>query len=261
MPYSKTAASGLRVELLHRDAAAGLHTGAHAHAEGQLFAVRRGLLVLHTESARWALPRGCLGWIPPQRPHAAFGWQATAGWSLYAEPGLCHAMPSAPQAYAADGLAQALVERLLGLAGDAQAWARLERLASVLFHELAHGRCAPLCLPMPRDRRLLALAQDLLADPSSRSGLDDWSRRSGIPRRTLSRRFEQETGLSPGRWQQQARLLQALQWLAEARPVKWVASSVGYDSTGAFIEAFGRSFGVTPGRFFETQGGPELQSL
>ena len=72
--------------------------------------------------------------------------------------------------------------------------------------------------------------------------------------RTLERLFHAEVGLSLGRWQQQVRLLHALQLLAGERSVTEVALRVGFESPSAFIAMFRRAMGTTPSRYFHERG-------
>jgi AraC-like DNA-binding protein len=53
-----------------------------------------------------------------------------------------------------------------------------------------------------------------------------------------------------GTWRQRARLLRALQLLASGSTVTGTAIAVGYESTSAFVHAFRRALGTTPGRYF-----------
>ena len=50
---------------------------------------------------------------------------------------------------------------------------------------------------------------------------------------------------------QQARLLRALELLAEDRPVTSIALDLGYESPSAFIAMFRRAVGSTPGRYLK----------
>jgi AraC-like DNA-binding protein len=74
----------------------------------------------------------------------------------------------------------------------------------------------------------------------------------GLGKRTLERRFVVETGLTVGRWRQQQVLLRALEALASGRSVKQVAFGAGYSSPSAFVAAFRKHLGATPGRYFST---------
>ena len=59
----------------------------------------------------------------------------------------------------------------------------------------------------PEDRRLAALCRGFLEDPSPHTNIDDWADRLGMSRRTFTRIFRRETGLSLSTWRQQACLL------------------------------------------------------
>jgi len=72
--------------------------------------------------------------------------------------------------------------------------------------------------------------------------------RPGISTRTLERVFA-DIDLSFARWRQRRRILHALRLLAGDAPVTQVALAVGYQSPSAFIAAFKRELGVTPGEY------------
>lgn len=222
-------------------------TRAHAHAEGQLFSLSAGLLIIEAPAGRWVQPPGWIGWFAPGCTHAAQSFGATAGWSLYLDPALTAALPTHPQVFAATPLVRELVDRLLSLADEPE---RRLRLVAVLVDELAAGPQPPLHLPMPQERRLAEMAAGLVRDPAQPDDLSGWAARIGMARRTLTRRFAAETGLSFAQWRLQARLLRAVELLSLGESVTAVALTVGYSSVSAFIEAFRRHFGCTPARFF-----------
>jgi AraC-like DNA-binding protein len=51
-------------------------------------------------------------------------------------------------------------------------------------------------------------------------------------------------------WRTQFRLQRALVLLADRTPVTTTALACGWSNPSAFIEAFRRAFGATPGRFY-----------
>ena len=63
--------------------------------------------------------------------------------------------------------------------------------------------------------------------------MDELAQRHGVARRTLERRFRDETGMSFGMWQQKARLLYSVRALAESRPVTEAALDAGYSASRA----------------------------
>jgi AraC-like DNA-binding protein len=53
-----------------------------------------------------------------------------------------------------------------------------------------------------------------------------------------------------GRWRRRQRLVEAVRMLAAGHAVTAVALDVGYQSPSAFVAAFRRELGTTPGRYF-----------
>jgi AraC-like DNA-binding protein len=115
---------------------------------------------------------------------------------------------------------------------------------------MAAAEDSPLALPMPTDERALALAQHVLAQPLNANGesVDELAQQHCVARRTLERRFRDETGMCFGMWRQKARLLDSIRLLAEGKSVTDAALDSGYSSVSAFIAAFKSTFGYTPGR-------------
>ena len=101
-------------------------------------------------------------------------------------------------------------------------------------------------VPLPRDKRLQRLCAQLLADPSDRKTLDDWSEVSGASTRTLARLFEQDVGTSFDRWRQRVRFHNAIEALSRGDSISRIADQHGYRSAGAFTSAFGKVMGIPP---------------
>ena len=64
-----------------------------------------------------------------------------------------------------------------------------------------------------------------------------------------------ETGYSFTKWRQRARLLRALETLAADMLATTTALDPGYQTVGAFIALFRRTFGVTPTKYFALLSG------
>ena len=74
-----------------------------------------------------------------------------------------------------------------------------------------------------------------------------------MSRRSFTRAFLRETGLSLSVWRRQATLFAALPRLADGVPVTTVALDLGYDSVPAFTTMFRRMLGASPRRYMRGQ--------
>nr|WP_198151724.1 AraC family transcriptional regulator [Kibdelosporangium sp. MJ126-NF4] len=93
----------------------------------------------------------------------------------------------------------------------------------------------------------MTIARALTRDPADRTHLDEWANRLHTSVKTLQRDFEREFGTSYTRWRTITRL-RAAKALLQLNPVTQVAHQVGYESPSAFVAAFAKEYGKTPGR-------------
>jgi AraC-like DNA-binding protein len=222
----------------------------HRHVRGQLFCVEAGLVHVRTKQGSWLLPPHRAGWIPPGELHHASVHGVPRGWCLAISPQAAAAMPPQPCVMALGELMRALARRAAswpsrGLLDESQ-----QRLIAVLLDEACRAPRETLHLPMPTDRRLLRIALAVLSQPGDTRTQADWAAWAGLSLRTLARLFRAETAVSFAQWRQQARLLQALERLAQGEPVAVVADALGYATPSNFIAMFRRCFGVPPARYF-----------
>ncbi|MGW4202391.1 helix-turn-helix domain-containing protein [Streptomyces sp. NPDC004726] len=94
----------------------------------------------------------------------------------------------------------------------------------------------------------LSVARLMAHDPGSATRLDAWAARLHISPKTLQRDFRREFGMPYTRWRTRLRL-RAARVLLGTEPVTTVAHRVGYASPSAFVMAFAKEYGVTPGRY------------
>ena len=76
-----------------------------------------------------------------------------------------------------------------------------------------------------------------------------------VGEKTLARITLKETGMSFARWAMHFRLLPAMRALFDGVSVEEAAGIAGFQTTAAFINAFTRVFGVTPGKWRDTEQG------
>ena len=113
---------------------------------------------------------------------------------------------------------------------------------------------ATIQVTMPTDERALDVARALVSHPADQRNLAAWGREIGASGRTITRAFLADTGIPFARWRTSVRLQAAIPLLAGGEPVATVAGYVGYDTPSAFIAAFRRYTGVTPGSYFRAAG-------
>ena len=231
-----------------RELAPGQTIERHRHRRAQLVYAQSGVLTVTADPGVWVIPPQRGVWMPGGMAHSIRASGPVAMRSLYVEaapilPKDCRVVNISP--LLRELIRQAfLVPPLYDQDGPDG------RLMSVLMDQLEQLPVARLHLPAPSDARLKRITAALAKDPADRRGLAQWARTAGASSRTLSRLFVKETGMTFGAWRQQARLLKALEWLAQEMPVTAIALDLGYDSPSAFIAMFRRSLGVPPGRYF-----------
>jgi AraC-like DNA-binding protein len=123
-------------------------------------------------------------------------------------------------------------------------------LATLIAVELRASHVSRLSLPQPASRATNLAARLVAAGSPKAATVATLAEAVGLATRTFERRFAAETGMTPGRWQQQRALLLALEQLAQGSSVKQAASIAGYGTSSAFIAAFRKCFSVTPARYF-----------
>jgi AraC-like DNA-binding protein len=168
---------------------------------------------------------------------------------LYICPELAEPLTTTPEVIEVAPLLRELILHVLRIRMLHPDRPEQDRLARLLIDLTVQARRVDLVLPLPSDRRALALAEQLQDEPSNSAGLGDLARRAGASLRTLQRLFPAETGLTLEAWRQKARLIWSITRLSAGASVTTAAFDAGYESPSAFIAAFKRQFGVTPGRF------------
>jgi len=220
-------------------------TPSHRHVRGQLIGCTRGVVSILTEGSAWVVPAGHGIWLPPQQMHGGQSFGAGVGWSLYVAPTVCDELPAQTRIVAVTPLLREAILRATSWDDDEVTPGR-QRISDLIVDEIASLPAEDLSLRLPRDIRLQRIARALLEHPADNRTVEQWANWAGTTSRTLSRRFPQETGLPFAEWRHRARLMRALERLAEGHAVTTVALDLGYSSISGFIALFRRTFGVTP---------------
>ena len=232
------------------DRPAGCVTDLHTHTHGQLLHIVSGTLLVDTEAGTFVVPSERAVWVPGGVVHGSKTKSTTQMRNIYIRPDAGRALPESVNVVQVTPLLRELILTLMSWPRDYNLAGAEGRLADVLIDQISVLPVAPLHLPMPHSPRLRRIAGVLQDNPSDRRPLAEFAKAAALSPRTFERRFRGETGLTLRAWRQQAKLLKALELLADERPVNTVADELGYETPSAFIAVFRNAFGVSPGRYF-----------
>lgn len=223
----------------------------HSHSRAQLLHARTGVVKINTSQGRWMVPPEHAMWIPPGVEHSVEMLGVVRMLSVYVRPDAITGLPEGLRVVGLTGLATSLIVEATEPSDEASATERAALVKALLLLEIANLPQRPLGLPFPADARLASLCRGFVEKPSPHATINDWARQTGMSRRTFTRSFLRETGLSLSTWRQQACLFAALPRLAEGEPITSVALDLGYDSVPAFTTMFRRMLGKAPRDYFK----------
>ncbi|MBL0373201.1 helix-turn-helix transcriptional regulator [Rhizobium sp. KVB221] len=218
----------------------------HHHRRVQLLCVFAGVVLVTTEKGRWMIPAGHALLIPAYLAHSVEMLSEVSMKSVYMFPRAGDAALPAPEVLEVTELARSLVLEAVRLSQAEANGRKADLVLQLLLEEIATLEVRPLSLPFPADRRLAELCLGYMNNPSPNARLDDWATRLAMSRRTFTRFFRKETGISFVTWRQQASVFACLPRLAEGVPVTHVALEAGYESVAAFTTMFRRMLGRSP---------------
>lgn len=218
----------------------------HHHPRAQLIFGLHGVMTVRAEGSMWTVPASHALWMPAGVEHSIRVDSAVEMRSLYFEARRVRGIPGECRVMFVSPLLRELIVRAMEIPPLYDVRGADGRVMQLIVDEVASLTPQPLGLRMPGDARLARLCEHLLADLSSSEPIATLGQGVGLSERSVIRLFPRETGLSFGRWQQQARLLKALALFDEGMGVTRVALELGYSSPGAFSKMFRRLLGASP---------------
>jgi AraC-like DNA-binding protein/quercetin dioxygenase-like cupin family protein len=238
------------ITTLTHDYAAGHVIPLHFHDLDQLVYASRGVMTIRTSDGTWVVPTYRAVWIPATVPHTITMSGTVAMRTLYLKPRLARAMPRDCCVVNVPPLLKELILHACAFAALKKTIPWQRHLIDVINDQLKTIQMVPLQLPNPTDPRALRIAQALLTDPSESRPLRQLCKVAGSGKRTVERLFQEDVGITFGKWRQQLRLMRAMQLLAEGEMVTHAALEAGYSTPSAFISMFRKTLGTTPASYF-----------
>jgi AraC-like DNA-binding protein/mannose-6-phosphate isomerase-like protein (cupin superfamily) len=231
------------------DYPAGHLHAAHAHRRSQLLFAELGTMLVETQHGSWMVPPHQAMWIPEAVRHSITMLSAVATRSVYLDRRAARGMARQCEVVGVSPLLRQLLIAAVDLPPHYEPRSRAGRILSLLVDEIRLAPALPLSLPFPAEARLAARCRRFVERPTAQDTIDRWSRALGLSRRSFTRLFRQETGLTFSAWQRRACLLAAVPRLLAGEAVTTVAFDLDYSSPAAFTTMFRKLVGTSPSAY------------
>jgi AraC-like DNA-binding protein len=242
------------VRLIARDLDHDAQLPAHTHRWHQVLYTAAGAARVSTSTSTWFVPPSRAIWIPKGIVHSVAILDHAHMRSLYVLPAASRLPTDACRVIEVSHLLRELIASLGS--SETEADARRERLVSdLVLDELNIAETLRVGVSLPTDKRLAALCNAMITEPSSTRTLGEWAPLVGASARTLARLFTDELDTTFANWRQRMRLAHAAPLVARGMPLSRVAMELGYSSQSAFSAMFKRAFGKSPSNFFSSESG------
>ena len=238
------------ITTLTHDYPAGHVVPLHFHDRDQLVYASRGVMTVRTRNGTWVVPPHRAVWIPAEIPHTITMSGLVAMRTLYLRTRLAKQLPRDCCVINVSTLLKELILHACSVRTLKKSVKWQMHLVAVILHQLEAVQTIPLQLPHLSDPRLVRIAEILMSDPREARTLAQLCTGTGAGKRSVERLFQQETGMTFGKWRQQLRLMQGMRLLAEGAKVTQAALESGYSTPSAFTSMFRKTLGLTPSSYF-----------
>jgi AraC-like DNA-binding protein len=221
----------------------------HQHRRGQLLYAARGVIAVSTPEGAWVAPPERGVWIPGGTPHSVRMVGAVSTRSVLIETGVCASLGRACRVLGVSALLRSLLVAAAEIPMEYDLDGRDRMVVDLLLAELERAPVIPIAVPFPSSRGLARQCHAFLEHPTPHDTIARWADELEVSRRSFTRSFRRETGMSLAEWRQQACLLIALPRLAAGETVTSIALDLGYDSPAAFATMFKRRLGLSPSQY------------
>lgn len=229
----------------------------HTHDWHQFVYATAGTMVVTVGDCWYVISPEHAIWVPAGMPHTVGAMHGASFRNLYVATDAAADLPGVGTQLQVTPLLRELVLEFERLQDPHLQQAYSRQISQVLLAHLQRLPRLDFHLPWPQTPMLLRLCEALFQSPADDRSLDDWGNQLGASARTLSRRFERETGITFREWRYRLRLFLALEWLANGQSVTAVALELGYNTVSAFTHMFHQQTGCTPSHWRSRGGHPE----
>ncbi|MBU2712283.1 AraC family transcriptional regulator [Zooshikella harenae] len=232
----------------------------HQHEWGQLQYAVRGVLQVDTSEGRFISPPNRAVWIPPHVDHQVTTLTAVQYRSIYVDLVWTQQINKPTCVIEISPLVKELILYVMNFPHTQTPDLFLERIWQVLVDQLCTAAIIPYDIPLPAERRLQPIINELLSDPTLKMPLEYWEDKVGASARTLRRLFQQHTGMGFNQWRQRLVILHGLELLDLGKSITDVALSLGYESSSSFSTMFKRQLGESPSKYLQRTYSPTIKT-
>lgn len=218
----------------------------HHHDWHQFVYATSGTLAVTVLTARYVISPGQALWVPAGIEHSAGALNGVEFRNLYVSDLPDLMMPSECTVFSVSPLLHELIAELDFVYDNEADEPYADALVAMVFQQLTRLPSMDFYLPWPQSPMLRTICEVLFEDPADARSLEEWGGQLGASGRTITRRFEKETGMSLRDWRFRLRLFLAVEWLGSRRSVTQIALDLGYSSTSAFTYMFRKEMGFSP---------------
>lgn len=219
-----------------------------AHDWHQVTIGLEGAFAIRNISGAWTVPAGAGAWVPAGARHSIEPLPRARARTIYLRRDLIRRPRHACAVLSLTPLVAAIADHLDTNGALVDEDAAAKRLCQVLIDQLTPLTELPLFVPDLRTPLARRVAAALAADPSDTPRIPDLAGALEVSGRTIERAFLADAAMSVGEWRQRSRICRAIGLLAAGMTVRDVALEAGYATPTAFITAFKRYVGRTPGK-------------
>lgn len=219
-----------------------------SNTQDRLVYAGEGVITVITGQGAWVAPPERAVWLPAGMDYSVKVVATATSRSVDVDPKLQLRGPPQCELISIKPLLHQLIMEAYE-ARDEGDTPRNRLILSLILTEVRRAPALPVLLSFPKHPGLLRLCEAFVAKPAAQQSIDAWSGRLGLSRRTFTRLFRNETGLSFTEWRRQACLFAALPRLSAGESVTTVAMDLGYSSPSAFTTMFKQMMGVSPRRY------------
>ncbi|MGH8008764.1 MAG: AraC family transcriptional regulator, partial [Candidatus Binatia bacterium] len=187
----------------------------HRHSRAQLLCASQGVVLVTTDAGRWMIPSDHAMWIPAGVEHSVEILGEVYMRSIYICIDAVSGVPDYLHVVGLTDLMRCLIIDATTQDSTPEPDSRDALVIELILRDLHTLPQRSLGLPFPSDPRLQKLCREFVKKPSSRATIDDWADRMAMSRRSFTRHFQRETGVSLSVWRQQACLFAAVPRLTE----------------------------------------------